>query len=172
MTLTQYLQSDEMAQRYRARAIDVPNRRILITDFRNSAQEKDLTVPPNCGGFGRIHHFVRTRDANWPKNPLPIDPTSRALNLPVQDKIRAQVFQNAVCNWRCWYCFVPFPLLSANANHSAWLSPSELVELYLDQPDPPVVIDLTGGQPDLVPEWIPWMMQELRATDLDRRVVL
>ena len=66
MTLAQYLQSEEMAQRYRAKAIDVPNQRILITDFRNSGQEEDLSVPPNCGGFGRVRHFARTRDANWP----------------------------------------------------------------------------------------------------------
>jgi len=96
----------------------------------------------------------------------------RALGLERVDVLRAQAFQNAVCNWRCWYCFVPFALLSGNTNHSTWLSPSELVQLYLDQPNPPAVIDLTGGQPDLVPEWVPWMMQELRSKGLDRRVYL
>ena len=88
------------------------------------------------------------------------------------DDIRAQVFQNAVCNWRCWYCFVPFNLLSANHKHAEWLTPSELVDLYLEQTERPTVIDLTGGQPDLTPEWVPWMIQEIRARGLEDTVYL
>jgi uncharacterized Fe-S cluster-containing radical SAM superfamily protein len=86
--------------------------------------------------------------------------------------IRAQVFQYAACNWRCWYCYVPFELLSANSDYSDWLSPATLIDRYLDQPDPPPIIDLTGGQPDLVPEWVPWMMAELRNRGLEHQVYL
>jgi len=32
--------------------------------------------------------------------------------------------------------------------------------------------DLTGGQPDLVPEWVPWMMEELEARGLSESVYL
>lgn len=172
MTLAQYLQSEEMAQRYRTKAIDVPNQRILITDFRNSGQEEDLSVPPNCGGFGRVRHFVRTRDVNWPNNPLPLDPACRALKLPFQDKIRAQVFQNAVCNWRCWYCFVPFPLLDGRKAHSEMMSVGQLIDLWSAEWDRPRLIDLSGGQPEIVPEWILWTMRELSARNLDKDVYL
>ena len=65
-------------------------------------------------GFGRIRHFRRSTSPGWPSNPLPIDPACKFLGTPAEDVARAQVFQNAVCNWRCWYCFVPFELLSAN----------------------------------------------------------
>ena len=51
-------------------------------------------------------------------------------------------------------------------------TPGRLVELYLNQEDPPPVIDLSGGQPDLVPEWVPWMMKELSARGLGKRVYL
>jgi hypothetical protein len=34
------------------------------------------------------------------------------------------------------------------------------------------MIDLTGGQPDLVPEWVPWTMQALREQCLDDHVYL
>jgi uncharacterized Fe-S cluster-containing radical SAM superfamily protein len=172
MILGQYLQSDEMAQRYRAMAIDVPNSRILVTNFRNTAQEEDLSVPPNCGGFGRIRHFVRSRDADWPSNPLPIDPACRALNLPSQDKIRAQLFQNAVCNWRCWYCFVPFPLLDGRKAHSQMMSVGNLIDLWSAEQDRPKLIDLSGGQPEIVHEWILWTMRELLARNLDKEVYL
>jgi hypothetical protein len=34
------------------------------------------------------------------------------------------------------------------------------------------MIDLTGGQPDLVPEWVPWMMAELKERGLEHQVYL
>jgi hypothetical protein len=34
------------------------------------------------------------------------------------------------------------------------------------------MIDLTGGQPDLVPEWVAWTMEALRAHGLDGKVFL
>jgi uncharacterized Fe-S cluster-containing radical SAM superfamily protein len=166
------IDTDAVSARYRAAAVDIEGRRLLVTDFRGSAQEPDLSEPPNCGGFGRIRHFHRATSAGWPPNPLPIDPACRALGLLPTDTLRAQVFQNSVCNWRCWYCFVPFNLLAANRAHADWLSPAQLVDLYLAQDDPPRAIDLTGGQPDLTPEWVPWMMTELRARGLERTVYL
>lgn len=170
--MTRYLQSDQLAQRYRSTAIDIPNQRILVTDFRNTRQEEDLTVPPNCGGFGRIRHFVRHRDLTWLPNPLPIDPACKALNLQPHDMIRAQVFQNAVCNWRCWYCFVPFPLLDGNKAHSEMVTAAQLIDLWSVETDRPQLIDLTGGQPEIVPEWILWTMRELESRNLTRDVYL
>jgi hypothetical protein len=155
------IDTDRVSARYRESAIDLKGHRLLVTNFRGTEQERDLSEPPNCRGFGRIRHFRRETNAGWPPNPLPIDPACKALGLPATDLLRAQVFQNAVCNWRCWYCYVPFPLLAGNREHSDWLSPATIINLYLDQPEPPSVIDLTGGQPDLTPEWVPWMMAEL-----------
>ena len=166
------INTEALSARYRAASVDLSGKRLLITNFCNTEQDKDLTEPPNCGGVGRIRHFRRTTSPGWPPNPLPIDPACKALGLPSKHMIRAQVFQSAACNWRCWYCYVPFELLSANPDYSDWLSPNTLIDRYLNQPDPPPVIDLTGGQPDLVPEWVPWMMAELRNRGLERQVYL
>ena len=133
-----------------------------MANFSGSGQEADLTDPPNCGGVGRIRHFTRATSSGWPDNSLPIDPASAFLDLPHADAIRAQVFQNAACNWRCWYCYVPFNLLSANEKRGAWVTPHALVEQFLSEADRPDMIDLTGGQPDLVPEWIPWTIEALQ----------
>lgn len=160
------INTDVLSARYRKESIDLDGRRLLITNFHDTEQEKDLSEPANAIGFGRVRHFHRVTTPGWPSNPLPIDPVCKALGLHPVDIIRAQAFQNASCNWRCWYCFVPFNLLSANRKYSDWLGPAQLVDLYLSQDDPPRIIDLTGGQPDLVPEWIPWMMNELRNRDL------
>jgi len=170
--MTIYINTEKVSTHLRESAIDVSNRRVLITNFLGTEQEQDFTEVSNCSGFGRIHHFKQALNENWPSNPLPMAPACKALGLPRTDAIRAQVFQTAICNWRCWYCFVPFNLLSASRKHSDWLTPSELIDLYLDQSTPPMVIDLTGGQPDLVPEWIPWMMEELKNRGLDTKIYL
>ncbi|TGR10474.1 hypothetical protein EN833_13135 [Mesorhizobium sp. M4B.F.Ca.ET.190.01.1.1] len=75
--------------------------------------------------------------------------------------MQAQVFQLAGCAWRCWYCFVPFDLLSADTAKSVWVDASALVDLYLEQPDRPQILDLSGGSPDLAPEWIAWTMDAI-----------
>lgn len=138
----------------RDKAIDVPNRRFLVTNLRGSQQEEDLSEPANCDGYGRVRHFRRIGSPGWPENPLSIDPASWKLGLSREDVLKAQVFQNAACNWRCWYCFVPFNRLSASPEHSGWLSAADILDLYQREPRAPVVIDLSGGQPDLTPEWV------------------
>lgn len=161
-----------ISERYRSKALDLDNRRLLMTNFAKSEQQKDFSLPSNCGGFGRVHQFNRSGGSGWPLNPLPIDPAQRTLNLAPTDGMRAQVFQNAVCNWRCWYCFVDFKLLSGHPDHSKWLSVDELVALYGQEPRRSALIDLSGGQPDLIPEWVPWMMESLRAAGLDQQTYL
>lgn len=166
------INTDVISARYREQSVDLSGRRLLVTNFHNTEQEEDFTEPANCNGFGRVRHFHRKTSEGWPENPLPIDPACKALGLHPVNMLRAQVFQNASCNWRCWYCFVPFDLLAANRKYSDWLTPARLIDLYLEQPDPPKMIDLTGGQPDLVPEWIPWMMGEARARGLESEIYL
>lgn len=172
MRTVNLIDTDLRSERLRARAVDLTGHRILITDFRGTVQEKDLSVPPNCGGYGRVRHFRRATSPGWPENPIPIDPARRSLGLPGGDEIEAQVFQNAACNWRCWYCFVPYELLSANERRAAWFTSEELLQLYVAEQDRAHVIDLTGGEPGLVPEWIPWMMEALRAEGLDHTTYL
>lgn len=166
------INTDAVSERYRKMSIDISARRLLVTKFSGTEQEKDFTEPANCQGFGRIRHFRRNSSNSWMANPLPISPACKSLGLPGLDTIRAQVFQNAVCNWRCWYCFVPFELLAANRKYSDWLSPSQLIDLYLQENNPPQMIDLTGGQPDLTPEWVAWTIEEIKKRGLEKKIYL
>lgn len=168
----QYLNSNELATRYRGQATNLATQQVLVTNFHGTEQEKDLSEKANCNGFGRVRHFVRRRSGDWVDNPLPIDPACKALGLSGGAAVRAQVFQNAVCNWRCWYCFVPFTLLDANKSHSQMLTAGELVDLWLQEPNRPPMIDLTGGQPELVPEWVLWMMQQLKERNFQNKAYL
>lgn len=166
------INTDQFSRTLRSRGVDPASRGVLISRLSGSRQEEDIREPVNCEGLGRLRRFRRVRDTGWPSNPLPIDPAARALGLDVDSTIRAQVFQNAICNWRCWYCFVPFELLKGDPALSEMVSVERLVDLYMAQQDRPPVIDLSGGQPDLVPEWIPWMMRELQSRQLERRTYL
>jgi len=139
---------------------------VLVSRLTGSDQEQDLTVPANCGGLGRVRHFVRTPPTGWPPNPLPIDPACKKLGLPRTDRIEAQVFQNAACAWRCWYCYVPFNLLAGDASRGEWVTTDELAARYAGETERPSIIDLSGGSPDLTPEWIPWMMRSLQHAGL------
>lgn len=156
----------------RKRGVDLEQRRVLMTQLAGSEQEKDLTEPANCKGFGRVRHFKFKSAVGWSDNPLPIYPAARALGFQPTQEIRAQVFQNAVCNWRCWYCYVDFNRLSGDPTHSEFLSAAELVDLLQEASPDPCLVDLSGGQPDLVPEWVPWMMREISKRGLERHYYL
>lgn len=166
------LPMDAASERVRRTVIDLRNRRIRLAKFRGSEQEQDLRVPCNCSGYGRIHHFCRQPGERWPPDPLPMDPASKALGLPRMDVLKVQVFQCSGCNHRCWYCFVPSSLLSISPESSGWFTTDQMLDLYLEQQEPPRVIDLTGGEPGLVPEWVPWMMRALQERRLESSVYL
>jgi uncharacterized Fe-S cluster-containing radical SAM superfamily protein len=162
----QTIDTDGYSHRLRDRTLQPGSRQLLVADLRGSTQEADLQEPVNCGGVGRIRHFQRAGRPGWPPNPLPIDPACRALGMPRVDDLRAQVFQLASCNWRCWYCYVPYHLLAARPQHAQWLDAGELLDRWAAEPAAPRVVVLSGGQPDLVPEWAPWMLTALAESGL------
>ena len=166
------IDTDAYSARLRAKAVRSEDGTLLVANFVGSGQADDLTDPPNCGGVGRVRHFHRATTDGWPSNPLPIDPALAFLAQERADDMTAQVFQNAACNWRCWYCYVPFDLLAGKEELGSWVSAKELVQCYVEVADRPPMIDLTGGQPDLAPEWVPWMMRALIDARLDESVYL
>lgn len=142
-------------------------RSIQLTSFERSSQRVDLSVPPVVGGYARIHHFVADEGPDWPRNPIPNLPACRALGITGRAELEAVAYQNAGCNWRCWYCFVPFEDLTARRGDMVLVS--EMVDGVeaMRNPDRPMMVDLTGGQPDLVPEWPVWFLEELDNRGID-----
>lgn len=145
--------------------IDTDLRAIKLTHFGDSQQSNDLRELPNSGGYGRIHHFSSDEGSDWPANPLPIEPACRALGIDIPTSMNAQVFQSSGCNWRCWYCYVPFEDLTGR--RGAHVTVRAMVDGYLALDDRPRVVDLSGGQPDLTPEWPVWFLTELRDRGID-----
>jgi uncharacterized Fe-S cluster-containing radical SAM superfamily protein len=167
-----FLDTDGYSAALRAASVRLDSRELLVAQLRGSDQEVDVTDPLNCQGMGRVHHFRLQTPDPWPANPLPILPAARMLGIPVPEVMQTQVFQLASCNWRCWYCFVPYRLLRGNPRNARWMTAEQLVALYLDEPVRPRVVVCSGGQPDLVPEWVAWMMDALAAAGLAESVYL
>ena len=163
---------DNTSVELRQMGINLADRKIRLACFNNSEQSIDFTLPSNCRGFGRIHRFKSFQGEGWPPDPLPIDPARHALGLPDADEISAEVFQNAICNLRCWYCYVDRRLISADPEHSNMLSVQEMLDYYLLEKNRPPMIDLSGGQPDLVPEWILWFADMVHNRNLDKEIYL
>lgn len=168
------IDTDGWSPQLRERGLDREARSVLLSVLDDSAQVADLSEPANCSGLGRIRHFTHVTAEGWPVNPLPWLPAREHLGESIVPKPRceAQVFQNAVCNWRCWYCYVPFSLLRGDPNRSRQVAVDDMVDMYLALENRPVVLDLSGGQPDLVPEWVIWTMQVLRERGVEERVFL
>jgi uncharacterized Fe-S cluster-containing radical SAM superfamily protein len=158
------IDTDAYSKRLRRLGLDHERRAVRLAKLRGSEQEDDLTLPPNADGYGRIHHFNTATSPDWPDNPLPIHPAAKALGIDATHTRQAQVFQNAVCNWRCWYCYVPFNLLSGAEAHSDLIPVRQVVDWALQSGRH--VLDLSGGQPDLTPEWVLWTLQELDSRDI------
>lgn len=88
------------------------------------------------------------------------------MHVPFEETLITQVFQISACDFRCWFCFVNKDRLSGNLNFASFLLADELVELYLKEPNRPKIIDLSGGQQNLVHEWILYMMKSVEKNNL------
>lgn len=143
----------------------------LLAKIAGSEQENDLSAPPNCNGYGRIRHFHRKLDEDW-YDSLPMDPMSKSLNLEFSDMVEAQVFQIASCNLRCWYCFVPDNLKRAIKEDSCWFTADSMVNMFVETGKNIKLIDLSGGNPELVPEWTFETMRALEKRGLHKSVYL
>ncbi|WP_170842586.1 hypothetical protein [Aureimonas jatrophae] len=161
-----------MVDAMRQRVLREGGGEILVSRLEGSMQQADLSAPTNAGGLGRRRHFRRRVAEGWPDNFLPIVPASRWLRISPPAVMHAEVFQLAACAWRCWYCFVPFPLLAGDERKGRWASAAELVDLYAAVEDRPPILDLSGGSPDLAPEWVAWTMDAVEARGIGKSTYL
>jgi len=127
------------------------SKKFLISNLNNTLEAKDNYTLLNCNGFGRIRKYQKF-NLHLGNSILPAKPLFRTLepSLP----FKTQVFQIMGCNWKCWYCFVDDRLLEANEEYGHYFSTNELMELYINNSlNETKIIDLSGGQPEMFPEW-------------------
>ena len=152
----------------RDKVLDLGDKKVLIANLENTLESKDDYTKINCQGFGRVRVFKNFTIHMSLKEAKTRKPLYRGH--PVVDELSTQVFQLAGCNWRCWYCFVDYKLLSGNKEYGKFFSTDELIDLYLQENNRPEVIDLSGGNPDIVPEWCLWTMKSIEKNGLRDKV--
>ena len=161
---------DKICNNLRSKIIDFDNRAVKLTCFSGLSESVDENCHVNCGGVGRIRKYKNfslflENDLHTNKRLLRgIDP-----NL---ESFETQVFQLVGCNMRCWYCFVDDCILAANDKYSMWVSVEEMIDSFIQENKEPLIIDLSGGQPDLVPEWCLWTMEEIEKRQLKDKVYI
>jgi uncharacterized Fe-S cluster-containing radical SAM superfamily protein len=160
------IDTDYFSERIRERLIS-PGKKVLLANLNHTKEAEDAYTKINCKGYGRVRVFKDFKlHLHW--NPVFKKPLYR--NHPPIKELRTQAFQLAGCNWRCWYCFVDFGLLDGNKDKGQFFSADEILDFYLQESDRPHIIDLTGGQPDLVPEWSLWMLESIEKKGLNGKI--
>ena len=157
------LGSRKFAHDLRSQIVRPNDQAVLLAMLHGSEESKDTYTQVNCDGLGRVRVF-RTYALHFGIDDPECAKRSKCVLAPGFSKfpvVRTQVFQLAACSWRCWYCYVDNALLKADPSKGTFVSASELIDLYLGQIPPADIIDLSGGQPDLVPEWPLWVLEAL-----------
>jgi uncharacterized Fe-S cluster-containing radical SAM superfamily protein len=150
-------------------------RKVLLANLKGSVQSTDMSLPPNCGGLGRIHYFEPSAPGSgWMDNPLPMLPASSYLDIPPDALRKAQIFQFSVCNFDCWYCYVDRELRCEDSKRAQFTTAFDLLEQMsmCDDEDKPRIIGLSGGQPDIVPEFSLWFLEERERMGLEEEYFL
>lgn len=163
--------SIQLANLYREKIIHPQNREIFLSKIPKADVEGSTHAYINCNGYGMVRRSTTER-SDWPDIDILPNLVPKKLGITKDEAETTQIFRLGACNFRCWYCFVDFRYLKANPEHGDFMSVEMMMDLYQAQENPPKIIYLTGGQPDLAPEWTLWMMQELKKRNLADRVFL
>jgi len=143
----------------RKKIVNTTEHAVKITKLINTIEGADTNCNVNCNGFGRIRKYQQFQlffDNSRQRGKKLL----RGLN-PETTCYTSQVFQIEGCNIRCWYCYVDDCALAACSEEAEWITVDDMLDLFFQNNTPPYIIDLSGGQPDLVPEWCFWIMQDI-----------
>lgn len=163
--------SIQLANLYRERIVRSQTREVFLSKIPQADVEGSTHAYINCDGYGMVRRST-TQRSDWPDIDILPNLVPQKLGITREEAETTQIFRLGACNFRCWYCFVDFRYLKASPEHGDLISVEKMVDLYQAQEYPPKIIYLTGGQPDLAPEWTLWMMEELEKRDLDDKVFL
>ena len=136
------------------------NKFLMSKIITNSDKEK-RRLNVNCNEFGRIRIFQRKKFSDWNEDPIPMDIISNKMKIGKLNEIPVQMFEVAKCNLHCWWCYLPKQLRNITEEYTKWFSVSELFNVFERENNDVKVIYLSGGNPELVPEFVYSYMKEL-----------
>lgn len=131
-------------------------RSIKVINFSETPQRGDSYHVQSTSPYVRVREFSsfamhaqpRFIDYRSPRYNCLLKKNAKAADAPW----RTATVQLLGCSWRCWYCYVDATNLAKSSPHAREIGIAELCDEILSLPLD--IIDLSGGQPDLVPEWV------------------
>lgn len=140
----------------RNKVFDLDGQSLKLVSFSGTKQAEDSYTRADPSGLFRVRHFKSFSMHAQPQG----KPISPRYNCILKRKARSHekewktiCLQMIGCSWRCWYCYVDVNLLSGNSKGGIFLTFQEMAKIVLDSVDDSHILDLTGGQSDLIPEW-------------------
>lgn len=156
-----------LGERMRDRLWIPESKSVLVSKIPQEELEGSTHAYINCDGYGIVRKST-TQRSEWPDIDILPGLVPSKLEIPPEEAEWTQIFRIAGCNLRCWYCFVDFRFLKGDPNLGSFFSAPQLMDKYQEEEFQPKTIYLTGGQPDLVPEWTVSMMEEMEKRELDK----
>ncbi len=142
--------------------INTADKSVKLASLGDSVQSQDISNDILLDGYCRIHTFSEEKKEDWIADPLPTIPAAKALGCRPDQVRNARVLQLSGCNIRCWYCFVDDSNLSPKSPKSRFFAISEIIDTLMLQSQNPFVLDLSGGNSALLPEWTLWTVQYVK----------
>lgn len=156
----------KMADYFREKAFRPNTKEVFISKIPPEELAGSTFAKINCDGYGILRKSVTNRAEDWPEINILSEVASSKLGVAPDDLKTTQIFRNGACNYRCWFCFVDFQYLKCNPELGDYKTAEELLDLHTKEPEPARIISLTGGQPDITPEWTLWTMQALEQKNM------
>lgn len=145
---------------------------VLFANLLGTKEAEDAYHKINLGGFGRIRSFQNFQ--------MHID-----TGLVVQRKFvrlnsdgkkssnySSQVFQVGGCPLRCRYCFVDSKNLNGTNPNSRFFLPADIVQMFLTVWPDIRNLDISGGSPDLCPEFVFELLREIELSGLYGKITV
>lgn len=144
----------------------------LFANLLNTKEAIDSYHQINHEGFGRIRNFkyfsfhIKT-DILDRRRFLRLNEAGKWCN-----QFQSQVFQIGVCPLRCRYCFVDKENLDGTNPYSKFLKPIEVLQMFLESWPNVRNLDLSGGSPDLCPEFLFELLTEIERANLKGKMTI
>lgn len=144
----------------------------LFANLLNTKEATDSYHEVNHEGFGRIRNFKHflfhiETDVMERRKFLRLNEVGKWSN-----QFQSQVFQIGVCPLRCRYCFVDKENLDGTNPQSAFLKPVDVIQMFLESWPNIRNLDISGGSPDLCPEFLFKLLSEIERVDLKGRITI
>jgi uncharacterized Fe-S cluster-containing radical SAM superfamily protein len=138
---------------------------IFVIEFSSTAQSSDSYHRSSVHPCIRIREFssfaMHAQPASYHGRSPRYNCLLKKNSLSTESPWKTATIQLLGCAWRCWYCYVDPVNLKHTSPHARKIRIADLCIEACSVSEG--ILDLSGGQPDLVPEWPLYFNKQIMA---------